>query len=71
MISLIQELKISRPPLNETVLGIFGFAKIIVGGPKNKLLNGFYAKFIAKSIGKNHNCLAFVIWEIFEKNDRG
>jgi hypothetical protein len=25
----------SRPPLNETVLGVFDFAKIIAGGSKN------------------------------------
>jgi hypothetical protein len=31
MISLIQELRISRPPLNETVLGVFDFAKITAG----------------------------------------
>ena len=68
MISLIQELTISCPPLNETVLGVFDFAKIIAGGPKNKLLDWFYVKFAAKSIVKNRNRLAFVVWEIFEKN---
>ena len=58
----------SRPLINETVLGGFDFSKIIAGGPKNKLLDGLYAKFIAKSIGKNRNPLAFVAWEIFVKN---
>ena len=58
----------SRPPLKQTVLGVFDFAKIIAGGPKNKLIDESYAKFIAKSIGENRNRLAFVVWEIFEKN---
>ena len=42
----------SRPPLKQTVLGVFDFAKIIAGGPKNKLLDWFYVKFAAKSIFK-------------------
>ena len=28
----------SRPPLKQTVLGVYDFAKIIAGGPKNKLI---------------------------------
>ncbi len=54
----------SRPPLKQTVLGVFDFAKIIAGGPKNKLIDESYAKFIAKSIGENRNRLAFVVLEL-------
>jgi hypothetical protein len=53
----------SDPPLKETVLGVFDLAKIVAGGSKNKQIDGFCAKFFAKSIAKNRNRLAFVIWE--------
>jgi hypothetical protein len=61
----------SRPRLNETVLGDFDFAKIMAGGPKNKLIDVSYSKFIAKSIGENRNRLAFVVWQLFQKNCEG
>jgi hypothetical protein len=48
-------------------LGVFDLAKIIAGGPKNKLIDESYAKFIPKSIGENRNRLAFVVWELFKK----
>jgi hypothetical protein len=55
----------SDPPLKETVLGVFDLAEIVAGGSKNKQIDGFYAKFFAKSIAKNRNRLAFVVLEIF------
>jgi hypothetical protein len=55
----------SVPPLKEAVLGVFDLAEIVAGGSKNKLIDGFCAKFFAKSIAKNRNRLAFVVWEIF------
>ena len=58
----------SDPPLKETVLGVFDLAEIVAGGSKNKQIDGFCAKFFAKSIAKNRNRLAFVVWEIFKKN---
>ena len=57
----------SCPPLKETVLGVFDSAKIVAGGFKNKQIDGFGEKFFAKSIGKNCNRLALVVWEIFKK----
>jgi hypothetical protein len=54
----------SRPPLKETVLGVFDFVEIIAGGPKNYLIDGFCAEFVTKSIGNNHNYLDFLVWEI-------
>jgi hypothetical protein len=58
----------SDPPLKEAVLGVFDLAGIVAGGSKNKRIDGFCAKFFAKSIAKNRNRLAFVVWEIFLKN---
>jgi hypothetical protein len=58
----------SDPPLKETVLGVFDFSEIVAGGSKNKQIDGFCAKFFAKSIAKNRNRLAFVVWEILKKN---
>jgi hypothetical protein len=58
----------SDPPLKETVLGVFDLAEIVAGGSKNKQIDGFCAKFFSKSIAKNRNRLAFVVWEIFKKN---
>jgi hypothetical protein len=55
----------SDPPLKETVLGVFDLAEIVAGGSKNKQIDGFCAKFFAKSIAKNRNRLAFVVWDIF------
>jgi hypothetical protein len=55
----------SNPPLKETVLGFFDLAEIVAGGSKNKQIDGFCAKFFVKSIAKNRNRLAFVVWEIF------
>ncbi len=55
----------SDPPLKETVLGVFDLAEIVAGDSKNKQIDGFCAKFFAKSIAKNRNRLAFVVWEIF------
>jgi hypothetical protein len=49
-------------------LGVFDLAEIVAGGSKIKKVDGFCAKFFAKSIGKNRNRLAFVDWEIFKKN---
>jgi hypothetical protein len=46
-------------------LGVFELAKIVAGGSKNKQIDGFCAKFFAKSIAKNRNRLAFVVWEKF------
>jgi hypothetical protein len=57
----------SDPPLKETVLGVFDLAEIVAGGSKNKQIDGFCAKFFAKSIAKNRNRLAFVVWDIFKK----
>jgi hypothetical protein len=51
----------SDPPLKETVLGVFDLAEIVAGGSKNKQIDGFCAKFFAKSIAKNRNRLAFVV----------
>ena len=61
----------SDPPLKETVLGVFDLAEIVAGGSKNKQIDGFCAKFFAKSIAKNRNRLAFVVWEIFKKTYGG
>jgi hypothetical protein len=53
-------------------LGVFDLAEIVAGGSKNKRIDGFCAKFFAKSIAKNRNRLAFVVWEIFkQKTERG
>jgi hypothetical protein len=49
-------------------LGVFDFSEIVAGGSKNKQIDEFCAKFFAKSIAKNRNRLAFVVWEIFKKN---
>jgi hypothetical protein len=46
-------------------LGVFDFSEIVAGGSKKKQKDGFCAKFFAKSIAKNRNRLAFVVWEIF------
>jgi hypothetical protein len=48
----------SRPPLKETVLGVFDFVEISAGGPKNYLIDGFCAEFVTKSIGNSHNYLS-------------
>jgi hypothetical protein len=40
----------SVPPLKEAVLGVFDLAEIVAGGSKNKLIDGFCAKFFAKSV---------------------
>jgi hypothetical protein len=58
----------SDPSLKETVLGVFDLAEIVAGGSTNKQINGFCENFFAKSIAKNRNRLAFVVWEIFKKN---
>jgi hypothetical protein len=58
----------SDPPLKETVLGVFDLAEIFAGGSQNKQIDGFCAKCFAKSIAKNRNRLAFVVWEILKKN---
>ena len=34
-------------------------------------MDGFCAEFFAKSIGENRNCIAFAVWEIYEKNWEG
>jgi hypothetical protein len=52
-------------------LGDFDLAEIVAGGSKNKQIDGFCAKCFAKSIAKNRNHLAFVVWEIFKKKLRG
>jgi hypothetical protein len=52
-------------------LGVFDLAEIVAGGSKNKQIDGFCAKCFAKSIAKNRNRLAFVVWEIFKKKLRG
>jgi hypothetical protein len=65
---LFKKFLTSDPPLKETVLGVFDLAEIVAGGSKNKQIDGFCAKFFAKSIAKNRNRLAFVVWEIFKKN---
>jgi hypothetical protein len=57
----------SDPPLKETVLGVFDVAEIVAGGSQNKQIDWFCAKFFAKSIAKNRNRLAFVVWEKFKK----
>jgi hypothetical protein len=44
---------------------VFDLAEIVAGGSN---VDGFCAKFFAKSIGKNRNRLAYVDWEIFKKN---
>jgi hypothetical protein len=49
------------------VLVVFDFVEIITEGHKNYLIDGFCVEFYAKSIGKNRNRLAFLVWEIFEK----
>jgi hypothetical protein len=49
-------------------LGVFDLAEIVAGGSKNLEVDGFCAKFFAKSIGENRNRLAFVVLEIFKKN---
>jgi hypothetical protein len=54
----------SDSPLKEAVLGFFYLAEIVAGGSKNKQIDGFCAKFFAKSIAKNRNRLSFVVWEI-------
>ena len=60
-----------QSPLKQTV-EVFDFAKIIDGGLKKFIIDGSYAKFIAKSISENHNRLAFVVWELFlKKTERG
>jgi hypothetical protein len=62
----------SDPPLKEAVLGVFDLAEIVAWGSKNKRIDEFCAKFFAKSISKNRNHLAFVVWEIFKKKtERG
>ena len=61
----------SCPRLKETGLGVFDYAKIVAGGFKNKQIDGFGDKFFAKSIGKNRNRLALVVWEIFKNKRRG
>ncbi len=50
---------------------VFDLAEIVVGGSKNKQIDGFCEKFCAKSIAKNRNHLAFVVREIFKKKLRG
>ena len=52
-------------------MGVFDLAEIVAGGSKNKQIDGFCAKFFAKSIAENRNRLAFVVWEIFKKKLRG
>jgi hypothetical protein len=52
-------------------LRVFDFAEIIAGGHKNKKIDGFCVEFFAKAIGENRNRLAFVVWEIYEKTERG
>jgi hypothetical protein len=42
-------------PLKETVLGVFDLAEIVAGGSKNLEVDGFCAKFFAKSNGENRN----------------
>jgi hypothetical protein len=57
----------SDSPHKEAVLGVFDLAEIVARGSKNKQIDGFCAKFFAKSIAKNRNRLAFVaeIWNFF------
>jgi hypothetical protein len=51
-------------------LGVFDFLEIITGGSKNLKIDGFCAEFFAKSFGKNRNCIAFVVWNIFKKVEK-
>jgi hypothetical protein len=55
-------------------LGFFDTAEIVAGVVKIKKIDRVCSKFFAKSIGKNRNRLAFVVWnwEIFKnKTERG